>query len=375
MQEPRNPERPAGGDAPAQGERGPRDPLPLTSPLPAAPLPRAPVARVIDMHGHCGAPDAERLLAGRPERAAEMAAMAAASGAASMRHNAEVMLPAAGARMASLERRLADLDMMGVDLQIVAPSPHLYAYWADPVLAGELVAAVNSAAVALVARAPERLAGMGIVALQHPELAARQLREAAALGLRGVEISSSAGGMELCDQRLDPFWAEAEASGMPVFIHPLGSSLGARLDGFYLSNTIGQPAETAIALSQMIFSGVFDRFPALKVVGAHGGGYLPAYIGRSDHAWAVRPEARGCERPPSSYLDRIWVDSIVFDRAQVLALMARMGAGRVMFGTDYPFDMSDCRPAALAAALAGDAAGEAAMNSVLGGTAAALFGL
>jgi aminocarboxymuconate-semialdehyde decarboxylase len=342
----------------------------LLSPLPGAPRPRADVPRVIDMHGHCGAPEAAALLEGRPERIAERQAMAVSSGAASMTHNLQVMLPAAFQRFAALDKRLEDLALMGVDLQVVAPSPDLYAYWADAALAADLVAEANRAVLALVARAPDRLAGLGLVALQHPDLAADQLRAAMASGLRGVEISASVGALELSDRAFDPVWAAAQETGAVVFMHPLGSSLGARLEAFYLSNTIGQPAETTIGLSHMIFGGVFDRFPGLRVVGAHGGGYLPAYIGRSDHAWAVRPEARGCARPPSEYLRNIWVDTVVMEADQLSALVARMGADRVMFGTDYPFDMSDCRPDLVAAGLAPED-----RVAVMGGTAAALFGV
>lgn len=340
------------------------------NPLPQGPQARAEAPRIIDMHGHCGAPDADALLAGRPERGAEMGRMAASTGGPSMAHNGKSMLPAAGARFANLEKRLSDLDWMGIDLQIVSPSPILYAYWADAGLAAEVVEAANNAAAALVVRAPERLAGMGIAAIQHPELAASQLNAAQAAGLKGIEISASVGDLGLDDPSLEPFWAAADETGMPVFIHPLGTSLGARLDQFYLSNTIGQPIETTIGLSQMIFSGVFDRFANLKVVAAHGGGYLPSYIGRSDHTWRVRPEARVCRELPSSYLSRIWFDTVVFDQAQLEALVTRVGADRVMFGTDYPFDMSDCNPAALAAGLS-----ENDRAPVMGGTAAALFGV
>lgn len=339
-------------------------------PLPQGPKARAAVPKVIDMHGHSGAPDADALLAGRHERQVEMARMAEGSGAASMAHNGQVMLPAAGARMANLEKRLEDLDWMGIDLQVVAPSPILYADWADAALASDVVGAANDAASALVARAPDRLAGMGIVALQHPELAATQLKAAHSAGLKGIEISASVAGHGLDDPSLDPFWAAANETPMPVFIHPLGTSLGVRLDKYYLSNTIGQPIETTIGLSQMIFGGVFDRFPDLRVVAAHGGGYLPACIGRSDHTWRVRPEARTCKELPSTYLRRIWFDTVVFDSAQLTALVARVGADRVMFGTDYPFDMSDCDPAAVAKAL-----NESYHAPVMGGTAADLFGL
>ena len=344
--------------------------MPALLPLPRAAQRRAAVPLVVDAHGHYAAPEAERLLASRPERGAEMRAFGAATGAASATRNAEVVLPAAGMRMADLSARLRDLDLMGVDHQIVAPSPNLSAYWADEALAGDLVATVNAAGAALVAGSGGRLSALALVSPQHPQRAADQLREAMAAGFKGAEISASVGTLELSDRDFDPLWSAAEDTGAVIFIHPLGSSLGTRLAPFYLSNTVGQPAETSIALSHLIFSGVLDRFPRLKLLGAHGGGYLPAYIGRSDHAWRVRLEARGCAEPPSAYLSRLWVDTVVFDPAQTRALIDRMGADRVLWGTDYPFDMGDYDPAALAEGLP-----ETACDAVMGGNAARLFNL
>jgi aminocarboxymuconate-semialdehyde decarboxylase len=163
-------------------------------------------------------------------------------------------------------------------------------------------------------------------------------------GLRGVEISSHAPGVELSDQRLEPFWARAEELGAVVFLHPFGCTLDERLDRFYLANTVGQPVENAVALSHLIFSGVLDRHPRLRVLAAHGGGYLPTYLGRSDHAWHVRPEARGCQRPPSEYLSRLYFDSLVHSPGALRALVAAAGAERVLLGSDYPFDMGVTDP-------------------------------
>ncbi|NLR97356.1 amidohydrolase [Rhizobium sp. P38BS-XIX] len=339
-------------------------------PLPTGPQKRPDAAIVVDVHGHFGCIAAERLLDGRPQREAELAAMNAGSGDASTRYNAEVVLPTAIARMASLETRLQDLDWMGVDVQVVAPSPHLYAYWADKQLADELVSSINEAGAALAARAHGRLVALGAVALQHPELAAEQLKKALKLGLRGVEISASVGDRELSDPALDPFWAAAEETDTPVFIHPLGTSLGKRLDRFYLFNTLGQPAETTVGLSHVIMGGVLDRFPALKLAAAHGGGYLPTYIGRSDHAWNVRPEARVCQQPPSRYLERIWVDTVVFDSVQLAGLLARQNGPKLMWGSDYPFDMGDYHPAKFAASIPVEHRAR-----VMGGAAIELFAI
>lgn len=346
---------------------------PPASPLPTGQQPRAAESRIVDAHGHALVTAADRLVAGRPERLAELEAMAAASGPASHQHNMAEMLPRAGERLASLDRRLRDLDWMGIDVQVVSPAPSHYCYWADEVLADEIVAAVNEGVAELVARSPDRLAGIGLVSLQHPERAAAQLPALLGRhGLKGVEISGSIGGRELSDPSLEPFWEAADACGLLVFIHPLGSSLGPRLDRYYLSNTIGQPIETTIALSSLIFSGVLDRHPNIRFLGAHGGGYLPAYLGRSDHAWLVRPEARGCVEPPSSYLRRIWVDTVVFDGGQLDRLIEVVGEDRVLFGTDYPYDMGAYRPHEL---LAGTSIASAARSRIMGGNAALLLGL
>jgi aminocarboxymuconate-semialdehyde decarboxylase len=192
------------------------------------------------------------------------------------------------------------------------------------------------------------------------------------LGLRGVEIPTSAGGRELSDPALEPFWSEAEALGALVFIHPWGCSLGVRLNQHYLANVVGQPVETTLALSHVIFSGLLDRHPTLKLLAAHGGGYLPFYIGRSDQAWHVRPESHMSQRRPSEYLRRIFYDSLVFQPAALAVLVAQVGAGQVLLGTDFPFEMGISDPLAwLAEAPLGDAGHEL----VRGANAARLLGL
>lgn len=140
--------------------------------------------------------------------------------------------------------------------------------------------------------------------------------------------------------RYAPVWEKVESLGALVFIHPFGTTLGERTNTHYMVNTIGQPLETTIALSHMIYGGVLDSYPSLKIVAAHGGGYLPTYIGRSDQAWQARPEARadGASKP-SELLKRIWFDTVVFDSMALRHLIDRVGAEQVVVGTDYPFDM------------------------------------
>lgn len=328
----------------------------------------------IDMHCHVVVPQIEVLIGARQEKAAEMAQLAAGMGAASVEHNNKVMLPSAGPRLVNLDMRLADMDSMGVDVQVISPSPTQYYYWADVDLATDFVRTQNEGIASLCEQHPARLAGLGNVALQHPQLAVRQLEYAVReLGLKGVELSTSVNGLELADPSFDIFWAKAEELGCVVFIHPFGTSLGERIDQFYLGNTIGQPLETTVALSSLIFSGTLDRYPGVKIVAAHGGGYLPTYIGRSNHAWRVRPEAHKPLRKPSDYLRQIWFDTVVYEPHALRYLIDQVGAGQVVVGTDYPFDMGDYQVHDLIASVVG--LSDAEKEQILGGNASALLGL
>jgi aminocarboxymuconate-semialdehyde decarboxylase len=273
-------------------------------------------------------------------------------------------------RLTVLPRRLADMDAAGVDVQVVSPSPSHYYPWASRDLADWSARTANRATADLVAQAPDRLLGLGLVALQHPDLCAPLLEHALGLGLAGVELSSFAPGVELSDERLEPFWTAAEQAGAVLFLHPFGCSLDERLDRFYLSNTVGQPAENAVALSHLIFGGVLDRHPGLRLVAAHAGGYLPTVIGRSDHAWHARPDAHSCAEPPSSYLKRLFFDSLTHSPGQLRALIEAAGPAQVMLGSDYPFDMGTDDPVAAAR----DAGlSEETLAAVLRGNAARLF--
>ncbi|SFK09382.1 aminocarboxymuconate-semialdehyde decarboxylase [Amycolatopsis sacchari] len=320
---------------------------------------------VVDVHAHCLVAEVEALVADEPGLAELRALELRRHGAESMAVSGE-MVRAALPALTTVARRLSDMDVAGVDVQVVSPSPSHYHYWAGPDLATAVCRAANRGVAAVVAQAPERLVGFGLVPLQHPGLCVEALDDALGLGLKGVEISSFAPGVELSDERLDPFWARAAETGAVVFLHPFGCSLDERLDRFYLANTVGQPVENAVALSHLIFAGVLDRHPDLRVVAAHGGGYLPTYLGRSDHAWQVRPEARRCAEPPSAYVRRIWFDSLVHTPQALRALVAAVGADRVVLGSDHPFDMGVPDPVARLDAAGLDAADRAA---IAGGTA------
>ncbi|WP_271146012.1 amidohydrolase family protein [Brevundimonas sp. NIBR10] len=328
---------------------------------------------VIDVHCHVLDPQAERLAEGLPERPVAGPTPGTAAGWTAD-YNRRLIETAYRPRLTDLSARLADMDAMGVDLQILSPSPTQYYYWAGPEAAEALVLRQNEGIAELCARHPDRLAGLATVSLQHPERAAAQARHAIReLGLKGVEISTLVGADPVDAPRFDPFWSAMNDLGAPVLLHPLGTTLGSRLDDHYLSNIIGQPAETAVALSRLIMGGHLDRFDAVRICAVHGGGYLPLYAGRSDHAWSVRPESCGCLQPPSAYLKRLWFDSLVYDPAHLRRLIDVVGADRVVVGTDYPFDMGDYDPVGLIRSVEGLSPAE--RDAILSGNAIRLFGL
>jgi aminocarboxymuconate-semialdehyde decarboxylase len=326
---------------------------------------------VIDTHGHLLVPEADALADGHPREANDAAAARASFSEASIAAN-RAQLSRVWPQLTSVARRLADLDALGVDIQLVGPMP-MHRYWAEPDLAAKLTSTVNEAIAAHCADGGGRLYGLGTLPLQHPDLAIRELERAMGeFGLRGVSVSTRVDGRELADRAFDPVWQAADALGAVVFIHPWGCSLGSRLGAHFLGNTFGQPAETALALSHLIFGGTLDRHQGLRLLAAHGGGFLPTYIGRSDHAWAQRPDARDCAQPPSSYLRRIWYDALVYTPQALRHLVEAVGADKVVLGTDYPFDMGVTDPVERAAAANLPAAD---LTAILSGNAAALFGL
>lgn len=324
----------------------------------------------VDVHAHVLLPDVESLVAGLPGHAEAKEVDARRNGPAALAVNGP-MVGARVPRMTDVALRLASMDAQGVDVQLVSPSPSHYHYWADEATAEKVYRLANEATAAHCAQAPDRLRGLGLVPLQHPDHLVRALDHALEQGLDGVEISSHAPGRELSDPAYEPFWSRAAERGAILFLHPFGCTLDERLDRWYLSNTVGQPTENAVALSHLIFSGVLDRHPELKIVAAHGGGYLPTHIGRSDHAWSARSDAgAGCAHPPSSYLRRLYFDSLVHDPHVLRELVRVAGADRVLLGSDFPFDMGTEDPvAALRAARLPDAD----FHAVRGGNAAALL--
>src|SRR5215470_8172689 len=241
-------------------------------------------------------------------------------------------------------QRLIDMDAQGIDYQAI--NINAWGYSADRALAKDLIKLQNEKISEYCAKHPDRFVGMATLALQHPDLAADQLDEGVKkLGLRGAAIGGSVEGQELSDRKFDPFWAKAEELGVLLFMHPQpapGTTQNPRLQGKGgLGNTIGNPLETTVFLSHLIFEGTLDRFPGLKICAAHAGGYLPSYSGRSD-ALCGRGSGADCKvlkKKPSEYFkDELYIDSMIFHEEGLRHLIAEVGVGHMVYGTDYPFD-------------------------------------
>ena len=256
-------------------------------------------------------------------------------------------------KLMGIDVRLKDMDRMGVDIQAVAPAPYHYFYFTEPAYGAELAREVNEGIANVVAQHPDRFVGMGSVPLQNAELAVKELEYCVKkLGLRGVEINTNVNGLNLTDPTLglEKFFAKANELGIVVFMHPLGYTQGERLRNHYFNNVIGNPLETTVAVSHLIFDGVVARYPKIKFLAAHGGGFLAHYWARMDHAWRARPDTRTViKKKPSSYLEKFYFDSITFDPRMLKQLIDRYGADHVMLGTDYPYDMGEDDPRGLIA--------------------------
>ncbi len=248
-----------------------------------------------------------------------------------------------GPKLSGVELRLKDMDRMGIDIQAVSPAPNQTYYWAEPGEGQALARQVNERIAEICGKWPERFVGLGTVPLQDPDLAVSELIHCIRnLGLRGVEINPSVNGVDLPDARLglERFFAKAQELDIVIFMHPIGFTQGERLLDHYLNNVIGNPLETTVAASHLIFDGVMERHPKLKIVLPHAGGYLAHYWARMDHAWRARPDCRTViKKKPSSYLEKFYFDTITFDRGILKNLVERFGAEHVVLGTDYPYDM------------------------------------
>jgi aminocarboxymuconate-semialdehyde decarboxylase len=278
--------------------------------------------------------------------------------------------------LTDLSLRMRDFDAMGIDAQVISPAPAQCYYDVAPEIGVQAARMVNDGIAAIMAEAPDRIpAALGSVPLQAGGAAAAAELERCVrtLGLTGVEVLAHVGNLELSDPGFEPFWAKAEALGAVVFIHPAGFTEPRRFTRFYFSNIIGNPLDTTIALHHLIFDGVLERYPGLKIIAAHGGGYLPAYSGRIDHAWGARSDAHGkLPKPPSFYLKKIYLDTIVFTPEQLEGLVTMFGVEKILLGTDYPYDMGEYDPIGHIASVRSFS--DADRAAIAGGNAKRLFG-
>jgi aminocarboxymuconate-semialdehyde decarboxylase len=240
-----------------------------------------------------------------------------------------------------VETRLAMMDADGVDFAVLSVAPPFLLYGSDPDDARRASAVINDALADMVASAPDRLAAVATIPMQDPLGAVAELRRAVeVLGLKGVQLGSHVEGRPLDDAGLRPVLTAIQSLEVPAILHPyyVGSTPG--LDDFYLTNLEGNPWQTALAASRLIFSGTLDYLPTLELVLVHGGGHLPYQIGRLDHGYRVRTETAAAAKAPSTYLRRFHYDTLTHRPAATQWLIEQVGAERVLFGTDVPFDMA-----------------------------------
>jgi len=241
------------------------------------------------------------------------------------------------ARMTDMALRLRDMDQMGVDIQVISPSIlQQCTYFAEPEAALKMERLGNERVAEAVAKHPDRLVGLGSVPMQDSALAAQELERCVKqLGLKGAIIGSLVNGAEVGDERFRPFWAKAEALGAAIFIHPAGSP-DPRMRKHRLLITLGQPLEEAFAQSSLVYEGVMDAFPKLKVVFAHGGGFLPFYTGRHDNDYRLGRQSK-LKGDFSSYLPRFYYDTVLFNADMLDFLATKVPTRHLLLASDYPF--------------------------------------
>ena len=245
--------------------------------------------------------------------------------------------------------RIAECDVQRVHVQVLSTVPVMFSYWAKPQDTLDLSKFLNDHIAGIVHRWPKRFVGLGTLPMQEPELAIQELERCKRIGLVGVQIGTHVHGLNLGEPRLLEIFEACQELDMAVFVHPWDMVGTDRMDKYWMPWLVGMPAETAIAITSMIFSGLFEKLPRLRVAFAHGGGSFPATIGRIEHGFNVRPDLCAVDNNvnPREYLGRFWIDALVHDPPVLQYVVDLMGAGRVAMGTDYPFPLGELEPGTL----------------------------
>jgi aminocarboxymuconate-semialdehyde decarboxylase len=272
-----------------------------------------------------------------------------------------------------LERRFKDMATSEVDVQVLSNTPQTFLYNQDASMTAVLSALQNDQIAKTVSADPDRFYGVATLPMQAPEKAAEELRRAMAkLGLKGAQIGSNVNGKNLDDPALEALWATANDLGAFIMVHPTQVAAADRLKSYYLTNLIGNPLDSTIAAACLVFAGVIERYPAIRFLFVHGGGFVPWQMGRFSHGWHVRPEPQTrLKQPPDASIDRLYFDTILHAKPQLECLVELAGSDRVVLGSDYPFDMGTFECARQVRALS---ISEADKTKILNGTPLALIG-